>query len=255
MAFVKILEASTFIFDGPLSRYDQRRIGTSWKSWTNWKSPYDKNRVEIYIKNINLSIKRNWLTYIHRAKNTKCIITVGIFGKSVPRANLICTLRGKVFLSILTSRRCRSHLKLRTLFILLNDASERNINIIGKTCKSPGTINAEGNHRRSLEQSGSREGKRRNRPRCTRQVFTKLPTCRVETTGSRFVVLEKFFIEISVVVNHAAIYVLPTAKHYWANNEEPVSYPRKMSHAENIPFGIDPWRKYVKLMIDIEREC
>lgn len=108
----------------------------------------------------------------------------------------------------------RSHLKLRTLFILLNDASERNINIMGKTCKSPGTINAEGNHRRSLERPGSLEGKRRSRARCTRQVFTKLLTCCAETTGSRFVVLEKFFIEISVVVNHAAIYVLPTAKHY-----------------------------------------
>lgn len=87
-------------------------------------------------------------------------ITVDIFEKNVPRANLICTSRGKVFLSILTSRRCRSHLKLRTLFILLNDASERNINIMGKTCKSPGTINAEGNHRRSLEQPGSLEAQK-----------------------------------------------------------------------------------------------
>lgn len=104
----------------------------------------------------------------------KCYID--IFRKSVPRTNLICTSRGKVFLSILTLR-CRSHLKLRTLFILLNDASERNINIMGKTCKSPGTINAEGNHRRSLKQPGSFEGKYRSRARCTRQVFTKLLTC------------------------------------------------------------------------------
>lgn len=151
-------------------------------------------------------------------------ITVDIFRKSVPRTNLICTSRGKVLLSILTSRRCRSRLKLRTPFILLNDASERNINIMGKTCKSSGTINAEGNHRRSSERPGSLERKHRSRMRCTRQVFTKLLTCHGETTGSRFVALEKFFIEISVVVNHAAIYVLPTAKHYWANNEKPVSF-------------------------------
>lgn len=117
-----------------------------------------------------------------------------------------------MFLSILTSgRQCRSHLKLRTPFMPLNDASERNISIMGKTCKSPCAINAEGNHRRSLQRPRSFEGAG-IRARASRWVFAKLLTCRQETTGSRFVALEKFLTEISAIVNHTAIYVSPTAR-------------------------------------------
>lgn len=128
--------------------------------------------------------------------------------KTILRANLIRASRGKVFLSILTSQRCRCHLKLRSSFIMLNVASVRNINIMGKTCKSPCTINAEGN-RRSLQEESLKD---RTIAWCCRQVFAKFFTCR-KTIESRFVVLEKL-LKISAVVNHVTIYVLSTARHY-----------------------------------------
>lgn len=152
-----------------------------------------------------------------------------ILEKTILRANLIRVSRGKVFLSILTSQWCRCHLKLRSSFIMLNIASVRNISIMGKTYKSPCTINAKGNRRSLSDQEGSLKD-RAEVVRCCWQVFAKLFTCR-KTTESRFVVLEKFLIKISVIVNHVTIYVLSTARHYKANSRKSFC---QISYAKNI---------------------
>lgn len=127
--------------------------------------------------------------------------------KTILRANLIRASRGKVFLSILTSQRCRCHLKLRSSFIMLYVASVRNINIMGKTCKSPCTINAEGN-RRSLQEESLKD---RTVTWCCRQIFEILYLSednRITFCRSRKVIRK------DLSVNHVTIYVLSTARYY-----------------------------------------
>jgi len=91
---------------------------------------------------------------------------------------------------------------------------------MGKTCESPGAANAEGNHRRSSRWLRGFEGKCKSRTRCSRQVSTKLLTCRRErhTTGDRFCRPRKVSqAHPGEIVNHAAIYSLPTARSYWGS--------------------------------------
>lgn len=90
-----------------------------------------------------------------------------------------------MFLSILTSRRCRSHLKLQTPFILLNDASERNISIMGKTCKSLGAVNAKENYRRSFDEDWWIALRESTGSAIQPTDFREITCCR-ETTGVAF---------------------------------------------------------------------